>query len=179
MIAGLAMITLLYTPVTGLANVTVNTTLKEVSAWWNMSAGYSLLQAAKPPGSSFAYSMQSNYSLLGAGKPAESASLNNASLNWAGQVCANISNTVTCYELNGSYKPPVTTITETQTTTAVTTTTITRTVTGPGGQTTVITTVETITIPEQQQGIDRSRLLVPLGIAALLILLALAGGRRR
>ena len=157
-----------------LANVTVNTTLKEVNAWWNTSLAYNLIEAARPPGGSFTSSLASNYSLVEAAKPSGSAGLANASLSWAGQVCANISNTVTCYELNGSYKPPVETVTETQTTTTTAYTTITKTITGPGGVTTVTYTVPlgptTITVTPTSK--SRGWLLLA-GAGAFLLLIAL------
>ena len=108
------------------ADVTVNTTLKEVNAWWNTSLSYTV-NPGLPPAADYIYSITNNYSLE-AGKPAGGPSLANASLSWAGEVCANVSGVVTCYELNGSYKPPVETVTETvtriMTTTWVTTTTV-------------------------------------------------------
>jgi len=155
-----------------LANVTVNTTLKQVNAWWNTSLAYNLIEAARPPGGSFTAVLTNNYT-VNAGEPSGSAGLANASLSWAGQVCANISNTITCYELNGSYKPPVETVTETQTITTTAYKTVTTTVTGPGGVTTVTYTVPlgptTVTVTPKKS----NTWLLLAGAGALMLLLAL------
>ncbi len=156
------------------ADVTVNTTLKEVNAWWNTSLSYTV-NPGLPPAADYIYSITNNYSLE-AGKPAGGPSLANASLSWAGEVCANVSGVVTCYELNGSYKPPVETVTETQTTT----TTIVRTVTyTEEGRTYTKVVTETFTLAtsiEQPKQEDRSWLL-GAGVIALLILAAVARKR--
>lgn len=170
----LGMITML-TATPSMANVTVNTTLKEVNVWWNTSLAY-LLEAGETLGSSFAYSVQSNYS-MDAGEPSLGQSLANTSLSWAGQICANLSGTIQCYELNGSYKPPVTTVTETATRTVTSIRTITYTAEGTTYTRVVTETFTLATGIEQPQEKDNTWLL-GAGILALFILILLRGMRR-
>ncbi len=69
--------------------------------------------------------------------------------------------------------PPPQTVTQTVTQERTTTVVVTRTVTGPNGETTVVTEVRTVTLPQQgQQG--RRALLLGAGVAAFLFLLILA-----
>ena len=86
------------------------------------------------------------------------------------------------YEFNGSatgnstliiIPPPATrTVTNTTTVTKTYTYTVTKTITGPNGETTVITQIRTVTIP-QEKHYDK-RVLYGLGVLALLFLLILA-----
>ena len=71
----------------------------------------------------------------------------------------------------GSYIVPQATVTTTET--YVTTTTVTYTTTLPSGEVRVVTEVQTVTVTGGS-GIDARRLLLPAGILALLLLLALA-----
>ena len=66
--------------------------------------------------------------------------------------------------------------TVTQTLTRTYTTTVTKTVTGPGGKTTVVTTVETVTVPPGQGPASHRRALL-LGLGALAFLLLLLARR--
>ena len=68
--------------------------------------------------------------------------------------------------------PPPNTVTVTNTTTKTITYTVTKTVTGPNGETTVITQIRTVTIPQEQQ-YDK-RILYGAGVLVILFLLLLA-----
>lgn len=74
----------------------------------------------------------------------------------------------TTYRLGEPYTPPMTTVTETN----VVTTTVTRTITGPNGETSVVTEVQTITIGGEAPG--KRNIVLGLGVLAFLILLLLA-----
>ena len=69
--------------------------------------------------------------------------------------------------------PPPETVTQTVTHEYTTTVTVTKTITGPNGETTVVTEVRTVTLPHQQAQ-PRRALLLGAGALALLFLLLLA-----